>query len=83
MQGAIEEPVVNVCTGEPTATRELAQVLAGVIGTSPELRDGPRRAGDVERSVLQAGRMAQSIPPTPLAQGLRETVAWFKARPRS
>jgi nucleoside-diphosphate-sugar epimerase len=74
--------VVNVCTGEPTATRELAQALASVAGVSAQLRDGPRRAGDVERSVLQAGRMAQSIPSTPLAQGLRETVAWFKARGR-
>jgi UDP-glucose 4-epimerase len=80
VQGAIEEPVVNVCTGEATATRDLAQALANVAGVTAKLGDGPRRPGDVERSVLQAGRMAQAIPPTSLARGLGETVAWFRAR---
>jgi UDP-glucose 4-epimerase len=79
----IEEPVVNVCTGVATATRDLAQALAATAGVTPTLKDGPRRAGDVERSVLEPGRMAASIVPTPLARGLAETVEWFRAKRRS
>jgi UDP-glucose 4-epimerase len=80
VRGTIEEPVVNVCTGEATATRDLAHALASVAGVSAQLRDGQRRPGDVERSVLQPGDTAQAIRPTPLARGLGETLAWFRAR---
>jgi nucleoside-diphosphate-sugar epimerase len=81
VEGAIAEPIVNVCAGEPTTTLELARALGRVVGREPELRHGARRAGDVERSVLMAA--PGSPPPTPLEDGLRQTVAWFNARARS
>jgi UDP-glucose 4-epimerase len=80
LEGTLAEPIVNVCTGEETTTRKLARLMGQVCGTSPQLTDGPRRAGDVERSVLQGGPAARLVPPTPLEQGLRETAAWFKAK---
>ena len=80
--GAVDEPIVNVCTGEGTATRDLALALAKVAGLEPELRTAPRRSGDVERSVLQAGPLAQRIAPTALDEGLRATLDWFRARDR-
>jgi UDP-glucose 4-epimerase len=77
--GALAEPVVNVCTGEPTATRELAEALAAAIGTTFEARAAGRRPGDVERSVLEPGPSPLGAA-TPLAEGLSHTVAWFKAQ---
>jgi UDP-glucose 4-epimerase len=80
LDGGIAEPIVNVCTGDETSTRKLADMVGVVSGKKPALTDGPRRAGDVERSVLQAGPAARQVPPTSLEQGLRETVAWFKTK---
>jgi UDP-glucose 4-epimerase len=79
IDGALPAPIVNVCTGQATDTRELAQALAAAIGMQPDIRAAPRRAGDVERSVL----MPEALPgftPTRLADGLRKTIDWFKAR---
>jgi UDP-glucose 4-epimerase len=79
VDGAIAAPIVNVCTGEATSTLDLARALAAAIGTRPDIRHGPRRAGDVERSVLAAEQLPGHTP-TPLAEGLRKTVEGFKAR---
>jgi UDP-glucose 4-epimerase len=81
--GKLEQPLVNVCTGEATSTLALARTLGEVLGVEPSLRYGPRRAGDVERSVLDGGPLLAAHPPTTLADGLRQTVAWFKTRSRS
>ena len=78
VDGAIAAPIVNVCTGEATNTLALAHALAATVGTPADIRHGPRRAGDVERSVL-AAEQVQGHTPTPLAEGLRQTVDWFKA----
>jgi len=76
---ALAAPVVNVCTGQATDTRELARALAAAIGMQPDIRSAPRRPGDVECSVL----MPEPLPghtPTTLADGLRKTIDWFEAR---
>ncbi len=76
---ALAAPIVNVCTGRATDTRELARALAAAIGMQPDIRPAPRRSGDVERSVL----MPEPLPghtPTALADGLRKTIDWFAAR---
>ena len=80
LDGGIAEPVVNVCTGQETTTLDLARMLGNVCGVTPTLTNGSRRPGDVERSVLMGGDAARTLPPTSIEQGLRETVAWFKAR---
>lgn len=80
IDGVITEPVVNVCTGNATTILELARVLGKVVGVEPDIRYGARRAGDVERSVLDHGPLPAGHTPTSLEDGLRQTVAWFKTR---
>jgi UDP-glucose 4-epimerase len=81
IDGAISEPLLNVCTGEGTATRTLAEELRRELGTDSEVRDGPRRPGDLERSVLDPTRCRQVVgTATPLAEGLARTARWFKGR---
>jgi len=79
LQGRIAETVTNVCTGEATTTRMLVDQLAAHLGEPIEIRAGARRAGDVQRSVLDPTRCASVIgPATSLADGLRETARWFR-----
>jgi UDP-glucose 4-epimerase len=79
VDGALAAPTVNVCTGEATNTLDLARGLAAAIGIQPEIRPAERRPGDVERSVLMVDPLP-GVTPTSLADGLRATVDWFKAR---
>jgi UDP-glucose 4-epimerase len=79
IDGALAAPIVNVCTGQATNTLDLARGLAAAIGIQPEIRPAERRPGDVERSVLLVEPLAGATP-TSLADGLRATVDWFKAR---
>jgi UDP-glucose 4-epimerase len=79
MLGEIAAPVVNVATGVPTTTRELLDAIEKAAGKTTSRKAGPRRAGDVERSLLEPSADAMgSI--TPLADGIAKTVAWFRAR---
>lgn len=81
LRGEIAAPIVNVATGVETSTRELARAVARAAGaTSPEIGSGPRRAGDVLRSVLEPSPQATGRAPTSLEAGLAETVAWFRGR---
>jgi UDP-glucose 4-epimerase len=80
IEGKIEQRVVNLCTGDATTTLELAQAIARAVGVSPELKEGPRRAGDVERSVLDGGAFLKTYPATPLDAGVQKTIEWFKTR---
>lgn len=79
MLGEIAEPVVNVASGVPTTTRELLDAIEAASGVKVEVRQGERRVGDVERSLLEPSVDAMgSI--TPLADGIAKTVAWFRSR---
>lgn len=72
---------VNVGTGTGTSTRALAQQLIELIGRETAVTDAERREGDLQRSVLDAGVIAELIgSPVPLAKGLSQTVQWFQAR---
>lgn len=75
LAGAIAEPVVNVATGVPATTEDIARRLAEAGGIAPKLVHAGRRAGDLERSVLDPG----ALPPTvDLADGLARTISWFR-----
>jgi UDP-glucose 4-epimerase len=79
MLGEIAAPVVNVASGVPTTTRELLEVIASASGAKAEVRQGDRRVGDVERSLLEPSLEAMgSI--TPLTEGIAKTVGWFRSR---
>jgi len=78
--GDIAADIVNVATGTATTTLELAQTIARATGATAEIGRGPRRVGDVERSVLTPSPEATGAAPTTLEAGIAETVAWFRAR---
>lgn len=78
VRGAVSAPIANVCTGEGTTTLTLAERMKSLAGSRSEIRFGPRRAGDLERSVLEPERDAR--PPVPLDVGLRRTLDWFRTR---
>jgi UDP-glucose 4-epimerase len=80
-RGEVLDPVMNVCTGEGTSTRKLAEDLQTSLSLRGELRAGPRRPGDVERSVLDPTRCLGVLKQlTSLDEGLRKTAAWFAQR---
>jgi UDP-glucose 4-epimerase len=81
IDGRVDAPIMNVCTGEETSTADLARRLVVELGSSSEVRSGPRRAGDLERSVLDPSRCHALLGPvTSLADGLRLTAEWFRSR---
>ena len=76
------EPV-NVGTGIGASVNDIYRTLAQIIGFTQPALYAEGKAGDVRRSALDAARARQTLgwePQTSLEEGLRETVAWFRAR---
>ena len=81
MEERIPDPVLNVGTGSETTTLELASILQQHLGQTVEITRSGRRAGDIERSVLNGERLVELLGETvPIEQGLRETADWFRHR---
>jgi len=81
LQGQIPDRVLNVGTGHETNTLQLAEHLGKTLSSKSEVRHGDRRAGDVERSVLDADRLAELLgSPVSVADGLKITAEWFRQR---
>ena len=78
INGILEQPMINVCTGVGTSTRELADRIVELTGSKSAINPGPRRPGDIERSVLDPGSPPPLGDPVSLDEGLRATVEWFK-----
>lgn len=84
LAGGVEGPV-NVASGEGVAIRTVLELLAETCGRPDLLRLGalPRRAGEPQRLVAATGRLGEEVgfrPRIPLADGLRESVEWWRAR---
>ena len=78
--GKIAQPIMNVCTGEATSTKMLADALQRELGLGSEVKIGARREGDLERSVLDPTYCRSIIgTPTGLDDGLIQTARWFAA----
>jgi len=75
-----EAAMINVCTGESTTTLALAETIKSLNASASEIGFGPRREGDVERSVLDPGNPSPIGEWKSLAEGLALTSEWFKAR---
>jgi UDP-glucose 4-epimerase len=77
---------VNLAFGTRVSVLELAYQVAAAAGVPIEIRHEPARGGDVRHSQAAAtGRLRGLFPdvePVPLADGLQETVAWFRGLPR-
>lgn len=81
LQGQIPERVLNVGTGRETTTLQLAEHIRSTLQSNSEIRYGDRRAGDVERSLLDADRLVELLGPTvTVSEGLQITAEWFRKR---
>lgn len=70
--------IYNVCSGQSTNLRQLAQTLATVSGMSPEIEYLPTRKGDIRASLGNPARAAKSLgikSETSLGEGLSATVS--------
>ncbi len=73
----------NIGTGVETDVNTLARLLLEASGSRSEVRNGPAKSGEQRRSVIDSRRAAELLgwrPEVPLADGLRRTVDWFRAR---
>ncbi|MCA9059937.1 MAG: SDR family NAD(P)-dependent oxidoreductase [Planctomycetaceae bacterium] len=81
LKGEIPDPILNVGTGQETTTRMLADSLQKSLGVSFEVLPNVRRAGDIERSLLNADRLTELLgTPVTIDEGLRRTAEWFRER---
>lgn len=79
VDGVLGDVTINVCTGVPTTTTDIARGLIDALGLDVDLEHGAWRPGDLERSVLDATQMRARIgDPTSLAEGLGRTARWFE-----
>lgn len=80
-EGALDGRTINIATGQATSTQTLAQMLVELVDRPAIVNDGPYRAGDLGRSVLDPTVMVSILgEPTPLKRGLTATTEWFRDR---
>jgi len=75
--------LVNIGTGIETSVNQIHEMLASIIGVSPDARSGPQPAGELRRIALDNGLASSALgwsPTTGLEDGLRETVAYLNTR---
>jgi UDP-glucose 4-epimerase len=75
--------IYNVGTGIETNVVELYKGIARALGTDLEAKHGPGKPGEQRRSVIDSGllRRELNVPsPISLAEGLKRTAEWFRAR---
>ena len=75
--------VFNVGTGIETSVNALASMLLDAADADCPIVYAPARPGEQARSVIDPSRAAQVlgwIPLTPLAEGLTQTLAWFRSK---
>ncbi len=74
--------LVNVGTGTETSVKELFDRLAALTGSRYEPIYGAPRPGELHRIAVAPTKATELLgwtPTTPLEEGLRHTVAWFKS----
>lgn len=78
LSGELDARVVNVGTGVGTSTLDLARGILRHTKREVPIRHAERRAGDLERSVLDPTLYERLIGPTTLLDtGLARTLAWY------
>ena len=74
--------LINIGSGRELSVNELHSHLAGLTGTPHEPRYAPPRAGELQRIVIDPAKAAEELgwaPTIELQEGLKQTVAWFRA----
>jgi UDP-glucose 4-epimerase len=72
---------LNIGTGMEHDVNRVYALLCDAVGVRPGQRHGPAKPGEQMRSVLDPRRAGEVLgwqAETPLAEGLRRTVAWFR-----
>jgi UDP-glucose 4-epimerase len=83
---ALGRPVsgpLNIGTGVETDVNTLARLLLEATGSRSAVHHGPAKPGEQRRSVIECRRAADQLgwrPEVSLADGLRRTVEFFRAR---
>jgi UDP-glucose 4-epimerase len=80
LEGRLQERLINVATGQPTSTRDLATQLTLIArpGITHDYDAGPPRPGDLEYTVLDNTRFKLAFgTPISIEHGLRKTYEWF------
>jgi GDP-L-fucose synthase len=74
--------IVNVGTGTDVSIRELAELLARIVGFEGTLRFDPSQPDGMPRKRLNVSRLERLgwVARIPLEQGLRATYAWYLAQ---
>ncbi len=80
-------PAYNLCSGKQTTVNQLFAHLSKAAGKSVSTQFAPARTGEILHSLGSYqlyGKVADSLgapfQPTPLEEGLRETVRWYASR---
>jgi GDP-L-fucose synthase len=75
------EEIVNVGVGEDISIRELAELIAKVVGFRGEIVYDTSKPDGTPRKLLDVSRLFSMgwRPRIPLEEGLRQTYAWFQA----
>ena len=74
---SVDGEVYNVCTGQTTAIRQLAQTLSLITSQTPVIDQHPPRGGDIQVSLGDIRKSQRDLgitAQTTLAEGLRHTV---------
>lgn len=75
--------IVNIASGRETSINVLVRELLRILGTEVPIEYEPWRPGDVRRhqaAIAKAQDLIGFNPATTLADGLSETVAWYRDR---
>jgi UDP-glucose 4-epimerase len=70
--------------GTPTTVNQLLMMIGDQVGVVPVPTRAPARPGDIRRSMADVSLARDLLGFSPLvdiAEGVRRTVEWFKARP--
>lgn len=85
LKKASVDAAINVGTGIGTTVNQLFAMMVDISGVQAIPQYGPPRPGDLRASVLDPS-LAKKVfgwePKTPLREGLKKTVEWFRGRIR-
>ncbi len=77
--------IYNVGTGKETDVNELYRMINEIVGKGQEEKHGPAAPGEQMRSVITSDKLFKKFnwrPSTPIEEGLKKTVEFFKERMR-
>jgi len=78
---AVQHRLYNVGNHAPVALHQFIAVIEAALGRKAELRMLPMQPGDVTITYADVARLAAAVgfrPRTPLEQGLRRFIAWYR-----